>query len=416
MHSLFTQAADAAATLAAVRSRKPVSWVRTPRPAREMTLDPRLVEEAEARLRRFAPWLAAHFPDTDAGLIESPLQEAEGTATLRGGGIGKLWLKRDDALSVSGSIKARGGIHEVLMVAEALAEELEPGAADLRAVLESAAFREEAARRPLVVGSTGNLGLSIGTVGPELGFATEVHMSVDAKQWKKDLLREKGATVVEHAGLFSEAIALARESAERDPHAHFVDDEYSYGLLAGYAVAALRLRGQLSAASVVVDDEHPLNVYLPCGVGGGPGGVTWGLKHVFGDAVRCHVVEPVESPCLLVGVATGRGHAVSCQDVGLSGHTLADGLAVQRPSQLVVNEVAPFIDGFHTVSDSVLLAGVRWLYEGDGVLVEPSATAGLTIPWRVGAGTHLVWLTGGSLVPEAEREATLAAALGASES
>lgn len=75
-----------------------------------------------------------------------------------------------------------------------------------------------------------------------------------------------------------------------------------------------------------------------------------------------------------------------------------------------VTPVTPFIDGFHTVPDSELLAGVRWLYEGDGVLVEPSATAGLTIPWRVGAGTHLVWLTGGALVPEAEREAMLAAA------
>ena len=161
---------------------------------------------------------------------------------------------------------------------------------------------------------------------------------------------------------------------------------------------------------MVVDSAHPLHVYLPCGVGGGPGGVTWGLKHVYGDAVRCHVVEPVGSPCLLVGATTGRGHAVRCQDVGLSGHTLADGLAVQRPSQLVVDEVMPFIDGFHTVPDSELLAGVRWLSEGDGVLVKPSATAGLTIPWRVGAGTHLVWLTGGALVPEAEREAMLAAA------
>ena len=157
-------------------------------------------------------------------------------------GIGRLWLKRDDALPVSGSIKARGGIHEVLLVAEAVAEELEPGATGLKAGLESAGFRKEAARRPLVLGSTGNLGLSIGTVGRELGFATEVHMSVDAKQWKKDLLRAKGATVVEHAGLFSEAIVLARESAERDPRAHFVDDEYSYGLVARYAVAALRLR------------------------------------------------------------------------------------------------------------------------------------------------------------------------------
>jgi D-serine dehydratase len=52
------------------------------------------------------------------------------------------------------------------------------------------------------------------------------------------------------------------------------------------------------------------------------------------------------------------------------------------------------------------------LHETEGIDVEPSATAGLTIPWRMGdaaaespAGVHLVWLTGGAMVPEGERAA-----------
>ena len=84
------------------------------------------IQDAEDRLRRFAPYIAAAFPETGDGLIESPFQEIprmrewisrhEGTVLQ-----GRLFLKRDSDLAVSGSVKARGGIYEVLKHAESLA-------------------------------------------------------------------------------------------------------------------------------------------------------------------------------------------------------------------------------------------------------------------------------------------------------
>lgn len=88
------------------------------------------VADASARLARFAPYIARVFAQTavTGGLIESPIravphmQEALAKrydVTLPG----QLWLKLDSHLPISGSIKARGGIYEVLKHAEDLALE-----------------------------------------------------------------------------------------------------------------------------------------------------------------------------------------------------------------------------------------------------------------------------------------------------
>ena len=411
-------------------SAQATTWVRrTPAEAALPDLAD-VMDSAAARFDRFAPWfaetfpetatvpveLASAFPEARGGLIESPLVRAasaqERLDALFGTELsGQLWLKRDDSLPVSGSIKARGGFHEVLEFAEAVAADHGLDAHD-PATYSSPQFREIAADHRIVVGSTGNLGLSIGILSARLGFAASVHMSADAREWKKTTLRDHGVDVIEHAGDFVEAVEAGRASAEAAANTHFVDDEDSVSLFAGYSVAALRIRRQFDAAGVTIDEQNPLTVYLPCGIGGGPGGVTFGLKRVFGTAVHCVFVEPSQAPAMFLGVRTGRHSDIAVQDIGLSGSTAADGLAVARPSRFIGPTIGPLISGFAAVPDEVIRAGVGVLHETEDIDVEPSATAGLTIPWRMGdaaaespAGVHLVWLTGGAMVPEGERAA-----------
>lgn len=372
------------------------------------------VQEAENRMQRFAPYLKKAFPELEKtnGIIESPVfsipQMKKWLEHMSNQKIeGELLLKADNALPISGSIKARGGIYEVLTYAEQLA--LENGLIteqDHYSAFADQVFKKLFSSHHIIVGSTGNLGLSIGIMSAEMGFNATVHMSADAKEWKKALLREKGAIVVEHKADYEKAVAQGREEAMQDPKAYFVDDEHSHTLFLGYAVAGLRLKEQLDEAGVVVDEHHPLYVYMPCGIGGGPGGVAFGLQLVFGPHAYCFFAEPVESPCMLLGLATGLHDQISVQDIGLTNQTEADGLAVGRASGFVGKLVEPFLAGSYTVRDDQLFAMLSGLAESENIKLEPSALAGMIGPTLFagqkkvkGRPIHLVWATGGSMVP-----------------
>ena len=146
----------------------------------------------------------------------------------------------------------------------------------------------------------------------------------------------------------------------------------------GYAVAGERLKVQLAQAAIRVDAEHPLFVYLPCGVGGGPGGIAFGLKLAFGDHVHCIFAEPTQSPCMLMGVYTGLHDQLAVQDFGITNLTAADGLAVGRPSGFVGRAMQRMIDGYYTLPDDELFALLYLMQETEQLQLEPSALASVS--------------------------------------
>jgi D-serine dehydratase len=388
-------------------------------------------QAAAARFARFAPVLAQVFPELQAcgGAVESPLLAADALHAAAGlaPGQGRLWIKADHRLPVAGSIKARGGIHEVLEFAEGLAlrQGLLPAQAGPQDYLALAGAQARAlfGRYTVAVGSTGNLGLAIGVAASALGFRAVVHMSADAKEGKKERLRQRGVQVVEHAGDYEGAVAAGRTQAAQDPLCHFVDDERSLSLLLGYSAAAPHLQRQLAQEGIAVDARHPLFVYLPCGVGGAPAGITFGLRHALGPHVHCFFAEPVQSPCFLVQMLAGPGEHPSVYDLGLTNRTEADGLAVPRASLPAAELMAPLLSGAFTVRDDTLFRHLVQVLDTTGERIEPSAAAGFSGPemlagtsagrdWLAAHGllehlpqaTHLVWTTGGLFVPPVEYE------------
>ncbi|PXW95245.1 D-serine ammonia-lyase [Sphaerotilus hippei] len=415
--------------LDALRQGRPLLWCNPGlQPEQPPAISLADIEAAQRRLRRFAPLLGRLFPELAAcgGVVESALLPVPrlGQALGLADDFGRLLIKADHGLPVAGSIKARGGFHEVLEHVERLALQaglFEHPDSDPLVLLDPAA-RALLARHTVAVGSTGNLGLSIGVMAAALGLQAQVHMSADAKAWKKAHLRRRGVTVIEHDGDYASAVAAGRQAAAADPHTHFVDDERSRSLLLGYATAALHLHGQLLELGVVVDAEHPLLVYLPCGVGGAPAGITVGLKHLYGPDVHCFFIEPTQSPCFLVHLACapdGAGAPKSVYDLGLSNRTEADGLAVPQASELAGGLMAPLLSGVGTVDDDTLFHHLFLARSTEGLKIEPSAAAGLSGPgllehtaagaaWLRARGlqphrtraTHLAWSTGGLFVPE----------------
>ncbi len=388
------------------------------------------IDDAEERLARFAPFIQTVFPETapQHGLIESPLVEIPAMKTQlertsRNHISGRLFLKQDSHLAISGSIKARGGIYEVLKHAEDLA--LAYG--KIKQTDDYTKFASDEMRTffrqfKIQVGSTGNLGMSIGIMSAALGFHVIVHMSADAKQWKKDLLRQRGAEVIEYDDDYSKAVEVGRKLSDTDPNSYFVDDENSKTLFLGYAVAAKRLQKQLQSLNITIDAKHPLFVYIPCGVGGAPGGVAFGLKQLFGDAVHIFFIEPTQAPCMLVGMASGLQNKVCVQDFGLSGQTHADGLAVGRASGFVGGVMKHLLSGILSLEDYHIYDYMRDIVNTENIFLEPSACAAF---WGVAqlhnpqmqqyiqqAGLqndmqyaiHMPWATGGNLVPADIRE------------
>lgn len=392
------------------------------------------VNDAEARLARFAPFIMLAFPETKSaeGLIESGITDVEGLKEMLETYYdtkieGQLWLKRDDQLPIAGTIKARGAIYEVLKHAEELA--LEHGLLstwdDDYTKFASQSFKDFFSNYRIVVGTTGNLGISVGVMGAKLGFEVTVHMSIEAKAWKKNLLRSRGVTVIEHKTNFTQAVEMGRSQSLQDDQSYFVDDEFSEELFLGYTVAGNRLQEQLKTMNITVDENHPLFVYLPCGIGGSPGGITFGLKQVYGDNVHCFFAEPTQMPSMLIGLMTKEYEQVSIDDFNIDGSlTNMDGLAVPRTSGFVAKLMHNFFDGGYTVTEKDNFTFLRALVDQFEIPLEPAAVAGVTGPARLFSSplgkayirdkgledkmknaNHISWATGGSMVPEEDRKA-----------
>lgn len=339
------------------------------------------------RFERFAPLFMEAFEEIDgpcyykSDLYKSKLGD-------------ELYLKLDSELKVAHSVKARGGFNEVMVKVEDVLKENNMLGKFNELSLDD--IRKLMAAYTIEVSSTGNLGLSIGLCAKAFGFKAKVHMSRDAKDWKKKLLREAGAEVIEYDHDYTYAVKMGRLSAEKNPMSYFVDDEMSEKLFLGYAASIFEVAEQAQASGMSLSIDEPLHVFLPCGVGGAPGGIAFALRSFFKDSVRIYFVEPVEYPCMLYSYV--QGEVASVNEIGLGGKTIADGLACSAPSKLVFPMLDSLVDGFFTFNDESILRAKKDIEALDGKIVEASSAAALLAYEKLNIPKNsILWITGSNV-------------------
>lgn len=144
----------------------------------------------------------------------------------------------------------------------------------------------------------------------------------------------------------------------------------------GYAVVWGMIKKHFDEMGVKVTKDNSLYVYLPCGVGGGPRGVAFGLEMQFSDNVHCLFAEPTQSCCTMLGVATGLHEKLSVNDFGVGNRTIADGLAVGRASGFVGKQTYDFMDGCYSFSDERMSSLLKMIKDTENIKLKPRALAG----------------------------------------
>ena len=155
-------------------------------------------------------------------------------------------------------------------------------------------------------------------------------------------------------------------------------------------------------------------------MGGAPGGISYGLKRIYKDAVHCFFVEPTLYPSVLLGIATQEFEKANVHDYGIEGLTAADGLACASPSGLVTRLMTNHLSGVFTVQDKKLYDFMRLLNDTENIQIEPSACAAFAGVCHLSAFTtteeyckehalteerlknsiQIAWATGGKMLPD----------------
>lgn len=382
----------------------------------ETTLSKADIFDAAARLTRFRPYIQAVFPDTFGrqGQIESSLKPLRTTRQSLSEHWHldipeKLFLKADNQLPISGHISARGGIYAVLKATEDIAMQYSNLAyQDDYAMLTANDFTQLFSHFEIVTAANGALGLSVARVARKLGFKVTIYLTDNTEPWLQQLIQETDAQLLTQQGTLDTALTAAKDYAQAQDNAIFIDSLNDVDLLLGYSTAALHLQMQLKAQHILVDKEHPLYLYLPADNGLSVAGLLFGSTHILGPNVYPIITEPVQAPTNLLALITGAPMAIT--DLGLNGQTLAKRLVASEISTTAFPLLKNLTYGATTATDAALLKAIYLLATNENSLIDPAGIGGFIGLQQVldhgfnqadlARATHVVWATGGRFVPK----------------
>jgi threonine dehydratase len=229
----------------------------------------------------------------------------------------------------------------------------------------------------VVAASAGNHGQAVARAAREAGIPATVFMPAETPMAKVDATRNYGARAELVGEDFEEALAAAREHAATSGttfiHA-FEDAE----VIAGQGTIGLELAEQLPEVETVV---------VPVGGGGLASGIALALR---GARPGVRIVGVQAAACAPYAGGT------------TFGYTIAEGIAVKKPSELTGRLLNDLLDGIVTVSDEEISEAIVLLLERAKLVVEGAGAASVAalLAGRVeGAGPAVAILSGGNIDP-----------------
>jgi threonine dehydratase len=254
------------------------------------------------------------------------------------------------------------------------------GSFKIRGAMNKVASLGNAAKAGVTAGSAGNHAQSLAFAAKHFGVPCEIFVPAGAPISKIEACRGHGASVIETGASVSEAIAAAKELADRDGKGfcHPYDDP---AVVAGQGTLGLELVEDLDDLSCVV---------VPIGGGGLASGVAIAVKALMPDVRIVGVQAAACSP--FAGDSPSSGAIV----------TLADGIAVKHPGLLTGPLVEAWVDEIVTVDEDAIADAMVVLMDRAKLYVEGAGAVGVAAI-RSGAvrppdGGHVcVVLSGGNV-------------------
>ena len=243
------------------------------------------------------------------------------------------------------------------------------GSFKIRGAVNKIATLSEAERRAgVVAASAGNHGQAVAWAAREAGVKATVFVPQDAPMAKVEPTKNYGAHVELVGATFEDALAAALKHAE-ETDATFVHPYEDERVMAGQGTIGLELAEQVPQAGTVV---------IPVGGGGLSSGIGLALRSVRPD-VR------------IVGV-----------QAGLSGPTIADGIAVKQVGVKTSAILEDVLDDLISVGDDEICRAIVLLLERTKLVVEGAGAVGvaaLLTGKAGGEGPAVAILSGGNIDP-----------------
>jgi threonine dehydratase len=258
--------------------------------------------------------------------------------------IGREVALKAENLQRTGSFKIRGAVNKI------------------------ATLTEGEKRSGVIAASAGNHGQAVAWAAREAGVKATVFVPQDAPMAKVEPTKNYGAQVELVGASFEDALAAALKRAE-ETDATFVHPYEDERVIAGQGTIGLELAEQVPQAGTVV---------IPVGGGGLSSGIALALRSVRPD-VR------------IVGV-----------QAGLSGPTIADGIAVKQVGVKTGAILEDVLDDLISVGDDEICRAIVLLLERTKLVVEGAGAVGvaaLLTGKAGGEGPAVAILSGGNIDP-----------------